>query len=316
MTSLADAIARVAAAPLEPPSRPPAITITPDVVWPKDAPRHESPLDLAGWKVAVSDLIGDDALAVARLTEAGAVVARVAAPALGLDSATAAGLAAAAVGGGSSAALVTDTEGSARLAAAHHGVLAFKPTLHTVPLDHWTTVSWTMDDIVPLAGSVADVATLLDVVTGAGCWRSVLDAELPAPAAGGLELVTDEDLDVALAAARVLSRAQAAQYHAERGTDLCVLPPRLQAELELATTIPAAVYIRSLRLRHQLLERVATIFERVDVLSMPTTPRTCVLASLLNLPAVTLPSGTQLVGAPGHDAHLLHAAHARCRPGQ
>lgn len=310
MTSLQDAIALIAKAPLVPSTRPPAITIVPAPVW-LDASETLNPGSVLGQPVMMSELIDDGATAVVRVREAGAHLLHAHVLDLGLDSSTAADDAAdAVVAGRAVAAIVPDTEGSARLAASNHGLVAFKPTLHTVPLDRWTTVSWTMDDIVPITRSVPDAALLLDVLTASGTrWQSVLPAEVPASRVGSLDLLADDDLDLALAAARVLSRAQAAQYHAELGTDLTQLPAPLRVELTLAATITADVYIRSLRLRHQLLERVTATFETIDVLELPTTPRTCAVASLLNLPAVTLPSGTQLVGGPGHDAHLLAAAH-------
>jgi Asp-tRNA(Asn)/Glu-tRNA(Gln) amidotransferase A subunit family amidase len=76
----------------------------------------------------------------------------------GSAAAVAAGLCAAAVG--------TDTGGSIRIPAALCGVVGFKPTLGTVPLEGAFPLGWSLDHVGPIARSVADAALLFAIMAG------------------------------------------------------------------------------------------------------------------------------------------------------
>jgi len=62
--------------------------------------------------------------------------------------------------------LGTDTRASSRVPAALCGVVGFKGTLGLVPLEGVVTLSWTMDHVAPLAASVAEAALTLEVLAG------------------------------------------------------------------------------------------------------------------------------------------------------
>jgi aspartyl-tRNA(Asn)/glutamyl-tRNA(Gln) amidotransferase subunit A len=266
------------------------------------------------------------------------------------------------------ASLGTDTRASIRVPAALCGLVGTKPSLDLVPRDRWVTLSWTMDHLAPMTRSVRDAALLLDVLSDRGSYfRRVLPrgleglrfgwspttlegadrgvADLMAQAlasigeAGGVVLEqaipSANDLALANAVGMVLSRVQAAQYHAEIGTDVDALTPEVRDQLRAATSVEATAYVRALRLRALLRERLEFAACGVDLLVMPTcktvAPRredaaqhllalseNCVPWSLVDFPAMSLPMGVaaglpvglQVVAPPGQDAGLLTAAHA------
>lgn len=125
-----------------------------------------------------------DATAVARLKDAGAVVAGKAVThefALGVTTpqshspwdesrvpgGSSGGSAISIVTGMSAASLGTDTRASIRVPAALMGLVGFRPTTGLVPADHWQPLSWSMDVMAPMARSVRDIALMMDVLTGA-----------------------------------------------------------------------------------------------------------------------------------------------------
>lgn len=266
------------------------------------------------------------------------------------------------------ASLGTDTRASIRVPAALCGLVGTKPSLDVVPRDHWVALSWTMDHLAPIARSVRDAALLLDVLTDrGGYYRSLLPGKLEGVrlgwseatlsgsdpgvarctaaafdafrAAGGVVVEqpapTADDLALANAVGMVLSRVQALQYHVEIGTDLGLLTPEVRDQLEAARGVEGTAYVRAVRLRSLLRERLEAAVSGVDLWAMPTCrtvapPReeadryllalseNCVPWSLLDFPALTLPSGMaeglpvgiQLVAPPGQDDLLLATAHA------
>lgn len=197
----------------------------------------------------------------------------------------------------------TDTRASIRVPAALCGLVGFKPSYGTVPVDEWLTLSWTLDHIAPMARSVRDVALLMDTLAGpAGAWsgalpgclaglragvaqaflvgcepgvRASVDAAIQAVAKGGATVVpvtalTDEDLDLANAVGMIISRAEAAQFHHEEGTSLDDCIPEVRDQLAEARNLLATDYLRAMRLRGQLRDRFAAAFQGVDLLAMPT----------------------------------------------
>jgi aspartyl-tRNA(Asn)/glutamyl-tRNA(Gln) amidotransferase subunit A len=264
--------------------------------------------------------------------------------------------------------LGSDTRASIRVPAALSGVVGFRPSTGLVPVDGWLTLSWSLDVLAPMARSVRDVALLMDVLTASGsrfrdaipgslaglkvgfsdvlgagsepgvraCFEGALDAAQRA----GAEVVrchglTGEDVQMANYTGMVLSRVEAAQFHADAGTDLDRCTPEVRMQLDQAGEVAAVDYVRCLRIRERLYERFLNAFSGIDLLIMPTScvvappiaeaeryllllSETCIPWSLVGFPAISLfagmsgglPTGVQLVAPAGQDAFLLAAAHA------
>ncbi len=271
--------------------------------------------------------------------------------------------------------LGTDTRASIRVPAATCGLVGYKPSLDLIPTDHWLTLSWSLDHFAPMARSVRDIALLMNVLvdrpgafTGAlpgtltGRLVGYTDATLAgaepevaqrfAEALGAMENAgavvrrldapTREDYSLANAAGMVISRTEAAHFHHEAGTDLELCTPEVRDQLREAMEIDAVDYVRALRLRGQLRERLADALAGVDVLAMPTCKvvaplreeaddyllvlsENCIPWSLVDFPAISvpmglaqgLPCGIQFVASPGQDPLLLATAYAyeRVAPG-
>lgn len=199
--------------------------------------------------------------------------------------------------------LGTDTRASIRVPSALCGLVGFKPSLATVPIDHWLTLSWTMDHFAPMARSVRDIAMLMDVLVDDQRFVSALPGNISgvrfgwSPAlvrgtapgvkvafnsaveaivtAGGsvreIAIPGDEDLALANAAGMVLSRSEAARFHTENGTDLALCTNEVRMQLEEALEVRATDLVRCFQLRGLLRERLESVFSDVDVLLMPTT---------------------------------------------
>ena len=115
-----------------------------------------------------------------------------------------------------------------------------------------------------------------------------------------------------------------AELLATHGADLDDVPPRMRAMLDYAQRQSSVDYARADRRLDGFVVQVRHLFERFDVLLLPTTPMTpphvdaqepgnvpdfTALASLGGCPALSIPLGEgiglQLVGAPGSDLRLL-----------
>jgi aspartyl-tRNA(Asn)/glutamyl-tRNA(Gln) amidotransferase subunit A len=85
------------------------------------------------------------------------------------------GAAAAAASGLGIVGIGTDAAGSVRIPAAFCGVVGYKPTFGTIPLDPYPAAFWQLPHIGPIARSVADAALAASVMSGAfGADRSSL----------------------------------------------------------------------------------------------------------------------------------------------
>ncbi|HEY8199724.1 MAG TPA: amidase, partial [Actinomycetota bacterium] len=257
----------------------------------------------------------------------------------------------------------TDTRASTRVPAALCGVVGLKPTFGAVPTRGVLPLSWTMDHVGQIARTVQDAALLLSAVASPACdWapavagptdclrvgipRAAFEALEDGVAAGvddaleGLERLgcavadaarpTEADLDATNVAALLISRCEAAAFHRHLGTDRSLYWDEVADQLDAADGIAAVDYIDAQRLRADLQDAFAAVFEDHDVLAMPTTP--CVAPpskdfaryllalsrntspwSLTGFPALTVPCGTtgglpfglQLVAPPWHEGRLI-----------
>lgn len=266
------------------------------------------------------------------------------------------------VTGMAAVALGTDTRASIRVPAALCGAVGFKPTYGTVPVDGVVTLSWTMDHVAPMAATVGDVAQVLEVlgagpvgdawdapvrgarvgvaeaafegcepVVAAACHRALAALAdqgvvlVPAPALGAAELT------LANQAGLVVSRVEAAAFHAGRGTSLAMLDPETAGQLAGALQVSGVAYLQAQRARAALAGRLMAEADRlgIDAWALPTSPvvappvaeaaryltvlsRNAIPWSLTGFPAVSvpvpsagLPVGLQLAAPPGEDATLV-----------
>ena len=76
----------------------------------------------------------------------------------------------------------TDAAGSVRIPAAFCGVVGYKPTFGTIPLDPYPAAFWQLPHIGPITRSVADAALAASVMSGAAGadWTSLTRASLDA----------------------------------------------------------------------------------------------------------------------------------------
>jgi len=263
------------------------------------------------------------------------------------------------------ASLGTDTRASIRVPAALSGVVGFKPTYGRVPVDGVVTLSWTMDHVAPMAATVGDAALLLEVLRDAGGLvpaaaapmdrlrvgvpraafddadprvTALVEAGIAALERAGALVETApvpsvDDFAIANSAGLVISRCEAAAYHRSLGLDRARYWQEVGEQLDEADSALALDYIDAQRLRAELAVRLATIFDHVDVLAMPTSPvlappvddfaqylmllaRNAIPWSLVGFPAISvpvgsvdgLPVGMQFVAGPDHESRLVSVA--------
>ena len=259
------------------------------------------------------------------------------------------GSAAAVADGHVRVAFATQTQGSVLRPAAFCGVVGYKPTYRTVTLEGIRSCSVSTDTLGWIARSVADAArfreALLDLpaldldarVPALGWYRGHAWSQVEPAMQGLLERVAAECgafevdlgfdhldevfLPIAFYEQRQAMATEALQYHDE-------LSPELRAVTD-ATEWTYTRYLESLaRLRTFDVDRA---FGNANVLLMPAalgeapSPATTGnpimnrLASLLGLPAITIPGalgpnglplGLQLIARPHRDDLVLRAAHA------
>jgi aspartyl-tRNA(Asn)/glutamyl-tRNA(Gln) amidotransferase subunit A len=257
------------------------------------------------------------------------------------------------------ASIGTDTRASIRVPSALCGVVGLKGTFGLVPTAGVVPLSWTMDHVAPIAPTVADALLMLEVMSGRsigaapdaavqrigvsesafeGCEPSIAATVRRAVAALGavvhLDRPDSSDFDLANAAGLIISRCEAAAFHRSLDTDRTLYWPEVRDQLDAADSVLATDYLDAQRLRACLTADLAAIFERCDVLCLPTvgiTPpvrsdftrfltvlsRSCIPWSLSGFPAVSVPCGfdsmgfpvgLQIVGPPGGDAVVIAAA--------
>lgn len=275
------------------------------------------------------------------------------------------------------AAMGSDTGGSIRIPAAACGVVGFKPTFGQISTAGVFPLSTSLDTVGPLAYTVADarlvwqalpgVAPTVPVEIPAGDLRGVRIG-LPGPflfdyaqpdvrssmqAVVGLlrqlgATVVDSPWDmakVARSAGFVINRLETVGVHEDFAQDhpelFALYGPDLRLRIAAGSAVPAALYVKSLRLREQVRDSMVALFTsyRLDALIAPATPTTALPADDLTIrdtgisealgaswtrltmpfnatgqPVLTLPCGLdrqrlpiglQLAGAPGAEERLF-----------
>lgn len=270
---------------------------------------------------AFEDLPEHDAWAVARMREAGAIILGKVAThefALGVTSpqsrnphddtripgGSSGGSAVAVSTGMGFGSICTDTRASSRVPAALSGVVGMKPTYGTVSTKGVVPLAWTMDHVGVIAGTVADTATMFDILRDLppmapgvndgvkgmtlGLPKAAfedIDPEVESAVRAGVERLigagaTTLDLDTpgepdftgANAGGMVTSRCEAATFHKFIDTDRDLYWPEVRDQLNAADDVLATEYLQAQRYRAWMRERMVKVFEGVDALVMPTVP--------------------------------------------
>lgn len=274
-----------------------------------------------------------------------------------------AGSAVAVAAGLASAAIGTDTLGSVRIPATFCGVFGLRPTLGEISCSGAVPALPRLDAVGPLARSLDDLTVLLQVMSGYDCAdprsrRRRVALDLPDWEPGKLRCgVMADAADLGAEAAVIAAFEQAlvdaapllgqptrvplADYELPRlrrhallmmEAGLAALPAaelegasaRLLSMLDFARCKSAVHYAQADRALDAAVVATRRLFERIDVLLLPTVPQPppllgaeepshladfCSFASLAGCPALTLPLpghlGLSLVGPPGSDLRLL-----------
>jgi aspartyl-tRNA(Asn)/glutamyl-tRNA(Gln) amidotransferase subunit A len=209
----------------------------------------------------------------------------------------------------------TDTGGSIRIPSAACGTFGLKPSLGEIPTDGVVALSLTLDHVGPMARSVADLALMFHAMKGVDV-RGIEPAKgrlvfgVPRPyffdllepgvrvaferAREALESAGHEVIDVEIVHAvwtptvyLHIAVPEATWYHApslERHASSYSRSVRLR--LEMGRYVLAEDYLRAMRLRDVLKQRVDRALQRCDALMLPTLP----------IPAPALGSSTVRIG--------------------
>lgn len=201
-------------------------------------------------------------------------------------------------------AIGTDTGGSTRIPAALCGLVGWKPSKQRVPTDGAFPLSFTLDSVGPMAGSVAQCALADAVMAGEAAPRLE-----PAPLAGlrfgiwqGMPFEgVDETVSAAWSAATArlgqagvrfsdetitlvddmaqvnakggFSPAESYAIHRERlKRNAAGIDPNIRARIERGAAIMAADYIDMVQARRRLVEAMDARLSSFDALVLPTTP--------------------------------------------
>jgi aspartyl-tRNA(Asn)/glutamyl-tRNA(Gln) amidotransferase subunit A len=203
------------------------------------------------------------------------------------------------------ASIGTDTRASIRVPASLCGVVGLKGTYGLVPTEGIVPLSWTMDHVAPIAGTVADALLLLEVMAGrrvgagagsvagaglvvgvatagfagseasiAGVTRLAIERLAAGSGPGGrivgLDRPSGADLDLANAAGLVISRCEAAAFHRSLGADRHASWDEVADQLDAADEVLATDYLDAQRLRATLVADLLGVFAYCDVLCLPT----------------------------------------------
>ena len=239
------------------------------------------------------------------------------------------GSAAAVAAGLGCASLGTDTRGSVRIPAACCGVSGIRPTTGLVPTEGVLPLSWTLDQVGPLARSIGDAALVLAVISGG---RRLWNRDRPAltRSARGLTLGVSEyhlrgldpevadaiedavatlaaagaerydvripELDGSLEGSYVIGGAEAVAHHdptlRERPE---AYGPAVRARLEGGYAFKAIEYVRAQQKRERVVAAFDAVFRDVDVMVGAT------------LPTAAAPIGAEEVEVGGRRESIIDA---------
>jgi aspartyl-tRNA(Asn)/glutamyl-tRNA(Gln) amidotransferase subunit A len=209
--------------------------------------------------------------------------------------------------GTSAVSIGSDTGGSVRIPAALNGIVGFKPTAKRVPLEGVFPLSYSLDSVGPLAGSVQDCVNADAIMAGEepgeikplslaglriGIPRGRLfgdteplvaeafEANLTKLSRAGARIVDHDIEDLLQGMAEATSPAsiastEAAEIHADwLDSKASLFDPRVRQRIALSAGVSAPVYIRMMRKRVALAAAMADALAPIDVLALPTTPVT------------------------------------------
>ncbi len=208
------------------------------------------------------------------------------------------------------AALGTQTGGSIVRPAAYCGVLGFKPSAGTIPLDGVSPLSWSYDHVGFFARSVADL-TLLFVIGSdgdagaaadglarnaiatarkprrAGYFRADMeshaDPEVSTRMTQAMEQLEDSGItvneidlpmsfDQLQAIDRLIIRSEAASYYADRfQREPEKFGPDISNNITSGLLVPAVHYLKAQRLHAQFSDQLAALLAGYDVAILPAT---------------------------------------------
>ena len=265
------------------------------------------------------------------------------------------------------AALGSDTGGSVRIPAAGCGISGIKPTFDLVDVAGILPLSWSFDVAGPMARTAADLAILLQAMSrqttevmiarvesarigrlGGPGFESSPDVDRAVDAAidefvshgATIDRLGVDDMKLGFDAWKVILHAEAASYHSDMlASQRDHYAKGVLTQLEAGRTISATDYLQAQRFRREFNNRIACLFNDVDVLALPTLPITAPvagehhvtiageqttaqdamtrlpwLANFTGLPALSVPCGfgddglpvaLSLIGKPGTDFELL-----------
>ncbi|HEY9799131.1 MAG TPA: AtzE family amidohydrolase [Leptolyngbyaceae cyanobacterium] len=212
--------------------------------------------------------------------------------------------------------LGSDTNGSIRVPAALCGVYGFKPTYGRLSRAGVTLFSSSFDHIGPFARSVADIATVFDILQGEDdrdpiCTKRPVNLTLPqlhqdishmriavaddyfqkgatpealaavqqvADALNVTNYVTLPEAHRARAAAFVITASEGANLHLDKlRTRPQDFDPATRDRFLAGALIPSNWYIQAQRFRRWYGDRIREVFQNVDIILAPTTPITAPL---------------------------------------
>ncbi|MBD2503998.1 AtzE family amidohydrolase [Anabaena azotica] len=207
--------------------------------------------------------------------------------------------------------LGSDTNGSIRVPAALCGVYGFKPTYGRLSRAGVALFSSSFDHIGPFARSVADIATIFDILQGEDdrdpiCTKRPVNLTLPqlhqdishiriavaddyfqkgatlealaavqqvADALNVTNYVTLPEAHRARAAAFVITASEGANLHLDKlRTRPQDFDPATRDRFLAGALIPSSWYIQAQRFRRWYRDRISEVFQNVDIILAPTTP--------------------------------------------
>jgi aspartyl-tRNA(Asn)/glutamyl-tRNA(Gln) amidotransferase subunit A len=262
------------------------------------------------------------------------------------------GSAAALAAGFADAALGSDTGGSIRIPAACCAVVGFKPTWGAVPLDGCFPLAPSLDHAGPMARSVEECTAMMealalgfertelgslgDVLVGVA-WTEHADPLVHARVEEAAACFPDRravEPPLADDSRTVFMREVADTHRDLYGENADLYGANVAAKIEVCLRVTDGEYEAGLRARAAYRERMAALFEEVDLIVTPTLPfvappagqderelrgRLTLLTwpfNVLGAPALAIPCGpaedglaasVQIAGKPGADALVLAA---------